>query len=100
MAQNRRRMRPDVRRKQILAASVRLFRTVGYEAASLRDLAGEVGINKATIYHYFKSKEEILFCIVDEVGESLLGGLLSARRKASDPLEGLEAMIRFQIGYM
>jgi AcrR family transcriptional regulator len=96
----RRRMRPDIRRKQILDTAVRFFRTVGYEAASLRDLAADVGINKATIYHYFKSKEEILFHIIDDVGESLLRGLREARARNADPLDGLEAMVRFQIGYM
>ncbi len=96
----RKRMRPEIRRKQILDTAVHLFRTVGYESASLRDLAATVGINKATIYHYFNSKEEILFTILDELGESLLQGLNDARRRHTDPLEGLEAMICFQIGYL
>jgi AcrR family transcriptional regulator len=96
----RRRMQPDMRRKQIIDTAVHLYFTMGYEAASLRDLAERVGINKATIYHYFTSKEEILYEIVEHVGRELLDGLTEARGSAGDPLAGLEAMIRFQIGYM
>lgn len=96
----RRRMQPDMRRKQIIDTAVHLYFTMGYEAASLRDLAERVGINKATIYHYFASKEEILYEIVEHVGRELLDGLTESRGAAADPLEGLKAMIRFQIGYM
>lgn len=96
----RRRMPPDIRRRQILDTAVGIFYEIGFEGASLRDLAEKVGINKATLYHYFDSKEEILFQILDEVGQSLLGGLEEARRSSNDPLECLKAMIRFQIYYM
>ena len=96
---DRKRLPPQMRRKQILDTAVHLFFTVGYEGASLRDLAAKVGINKATIYHYFDSKEEILFHILDEVGMNLLEGLTEASR-SEDPMQGLEAMVRFQIGYM
>jgi AcrR family transcriptional regulator len=96
----RKRMHPELRRKQIVDTAVRLFFTMGYEGASLRDLADQVGINKATVYHYFESKEEILFHIVDRVGEELVEGVREAQRSSPDPLTELEAMIRFQIGYM
>ncbi len=96
----RRRLQPELRKRQVLEAAVRLFFEVGYEGASLRDLAARVGINKATIYHYFDSKEEILFHIVRRVGRELLEGVQHAEAGGGEPLEVLERMIRFQIGYM
>ena len=96
----RRRLQPEIRRQQILDAAVRLFYEVGFEAASLRDLASRVGINKATIYHYFESKEEILSHIIGEVGQALLHGVVDASRGPGDPVQVLEAMVRFQIGYL
>ncbi|GAB4283110.1 MAG: TetR/AcrR family transcriptional regulator [Deferrisomatales bacterium] len=96
----RRRLNPELRKRQIVDAAVHLFFEVGYEGASLRDLAARVGINKATIYHYFESKEEILFHIVREVGQELLRGVREAASRPGSPLDRLEAMIRFQIGYM
>lgn len=97
---SRKRMQPDIRRKQIIDTAVHLFYTQGYDGTSLRDLAERVGINKATIYHYFASKEEILYQILDEVGDSLYKGLREARISSADPLACLEAMVRFQILYM
>ncbi len=96
----RRRLQPELRRQQILDAAVHLFYEVGFEAASLRDLAARVGINKATIYHYFESKEEILSYIVSEVGQALLNGVRVGAAVDGPPLEALEAMIRCQIGYL
>lgn len=96
----RRRLHPEVRRKQILDAAVRLFYEVGFEAASLRDLASRVGINKATIYHYFQSKEEILSHLVEETGGELLRGVREGARSSAAPLQALEGMVRFQIGYL
>lgn len=37
-----------------------LFRECGYHGTSIQDIANEAHITKATIYYYFKSKEEIL----------------------------------------
>ncbi len=96
----RKRLQPELRKRQILEASVRLFYEVGYEGASLRDLANRVGINKATIYHYFESKEEILFHLIRQVGQELLEGVRRASETGGDPLRVLEAMVRFQIEYV
>ena len=96
----RKRLRPELRRQQIVEAATQVFFEMGYEGASLRDLAARVGINKATVYHYFASKEEILYHILREVGGGLLEGVRGAARSGDRPLDALEAMIRFQIEYM
>ncbi len=96
----RKRLQPELRRRQILDAAVHLFYEVGYEGTSLRDLSARVGINKATIYHYFESKEEILFDLIRQVGQELLKGVRQESRKKAAPLDVLEGMIRFQIEYM
>lgn len=96
----RTRLNPELRKRQIIAEAVHLFYEVGYEGASLRDLANRVGINKATIYHYFESKEQILFHIVRDVGEELLGGVREAFDRGGPPAQALEAMVRFQIVYV
>lgn len=96
----RRRLQPELRRQQIVDAAIQIFYEAGFEAASLRDLASRVGINKATIYHYFESKEEILAHIIDEVGHALLSGVRVGAATPGTGLDSLEAMIRFQIGYL
>ncbi|MCU7722858.1 TetR/AcrR family transcriptional regulator [Actinoplanes sp. KI2] len=48
--------------------ALRLFTEQGYEATSLRQIADELGINKASLYYYFDSKEAILQSLFDERG--------------------------------
>jgi AcrR family transcriptional regulator len=44
---------------EILAHAAKLFASSGFSGASMQDLATEVGISKASLYHFFKDKEEI-----------------------------------------
>ncbi|MGD9713388.1 MAG: TetR/AcrR family transcriptional regulator [Thermomicrobiales bacterium] len=63
----------------IRETALRLFIKKGYGTTSIRDIAAEVGINSATLYHYFPSKYDILIDIVstswsnifDEIAERL-----------------------------
>lgn len=49
------------RREQLIDIAARLFEEEGYHKASMERLAERAGLAKPTLYHYFKSKEEILF---------------------------------------
>jgi AcrR family transcriptional regulator len=53
-------------RSEIVSAAARVFRTKGYHAATVRDIAHEVGILKGSLYHHFTSKEELLYLVVKE----------------------------------
>ena len=50
----------------IVSAAARVFRTKGYHAATVRDIADEVGILKGSLYHHFESKEALLYLVVKE----------------------------------
>jgi len=50
----------------IVSAAAKVFRTKGYHAASVRDIADEVGLLKGSLYHHFDSKEELLYLVVKE----------------------------------
>src|SRR6266567_907463 len=50
----------------IVSAAAKVFRTKGYQAATVRDIADEVGILKGSLYHDFDSKEELLYLVVKE----------------------------------
>ena len=50
----------------VVAAAAKVFRTKGYHAASVQDIADAVGILKGSLYHHVKSKEDLLYLIVKE----------------------------------
>ena len=62
-AKPRRGNNADERRRQIVDEAARLFDTAGYTHVNMDDIAKTVGIAKPTLYHYFRSKDEILYGI-------------------------------------
>lgn len=65
--------RPDVsdqRIPQILDAATKLFSEHGVHAASMSQIAKEADLSKATIYHYFESKEALVEALVAQVFET------------------------------
>ena len=58
-----REIRYDEKRRKILENAARIFAKKGYERASLEEIAGKLKLTKASLYHYIKSKEEMLFLI-------------------------------------
>ncbi|MEX0316431.1 MAG: TetR/AcrR family transcriptional regulator [Ruegeria sp.] len=55
----------DQKRAQILKSAARVFAREGFDRASMTQLARECGISKANIYHYYDSKDAILFDILE-----------------------------------
>lgn len=58
---------PEERRAEIIGSARKLFLTRGYEATSMQDVMKDLSIAKGTIYHYFRSKEELLYAVVEDV---------------------------------
>ena len=56
----------ELAKKKIIKAAYTLFEEKGYHSTSMDDIAGKVGVSKASLYSYFKSKEDILMVTVDE----------------------------------
>jgi AcrR family transcriptional regulator len=49
----------SIRRKEIAEAAVRVFSRLGYKGASLSAIAKDLGVDRATLYYYFSSKEQM-----------------------------------------
>lgn len=73
------------KRNEILKHCAVLFDRVGYHKASMQMLADEVGLGKPTLYHYFRSKHDILYAIHDAHMSALLEGL-GSDDATGDPL--------------
>lgn len=51
-------------KEKILSAALDLFASQGYEAVSVSDIAGRLGITKAALYKHYRSKRDIFDCIL------------------------------------
>jgi TetR/AcrR family transcriptional regulator len=79
---------------RILAAAMAEFGTRGFEATSLDDLAGELGIRKQTILYWYPSKDALLEAVVDRCADEVSDRLVRGLEGADDGFGRVEAMVR------
>jgi AcrR family transcriptional regulator len=81
------------RRDEIVDAAAKVFGTRGYRASTLEDVAEALGLRRASLYHYVRSKSELLSMICER---ALARGLRSIDEinHIDDPAERLVALIR------
>jgi len=89
----------DQRLNRILEAATGLIAQVGYEKASTRAVAKAAGMSLAGLYHYFDSKEKILFLIQFRTFSSLVNALRERLHGVSDPVEQVRVMIRAHVDH-
>ncbi|QGX99052.1 TetR/AcrR family transcriptional regulator [Roseovarius faecimaris] len=88
----------DITGPRVRDAALRLFARHGYAAVSMRQIAGEVGVQAGALYNYTPDKQTLLFDLMKEHMDQLL----SARAAAPAPggaLAALEAFTRFHIRF-
>jgi AcrR family transcriptional regulator len=84
----------EQKREAVLQAAVDLFNEHGFRATSIDDVARALNVTKPTIYHYFPSKDEILFECVRRGVESIREAGAAVEKQGGTALERLEAHMR------
>ena len=87
------RSRHDQKLELILRASARIFAEKSYHSTSMRDISRATGVSLAGLYHYCKSKEELLFLIQDHCFGRVLERLEERLQGESDPMAKLRIFI-------
>jgi TetR/AcrR family fatty acid metabolism transcriptional regulator len=64
--------RESERRRQIITSAIKIFGEKGFQNATIAEIAKDAGIGDATIYEYFKSKEDLLLAIPVEITKELI----------------------------
>ena len=85
--------RYDQKLELILRTSARIFAEKSYHSTSMRDISRATGVSLAGLYHYCKSKEELLFLIQDHCFGRVLERLEQRIKGISDPFEKLRIFI-------
>jgi len=82
------------RRERIREAALTLFYERSYHAASIRQVAARAGIDAAGFYYYYRSKQQLLASILEEVMTELIAEVEAAVASAEDsPLDQLRQAI-------
>lgn len=81
--------------REIQGVVAPLFAYRGYHSTSMREIARELGINQSTLYHYYRSKEDILFDLMNDAVEGALSTLKEILSGDLPPREKLIQILRF-----
>ncbi len=88
----------ELKRDEILDIAAQCFADKSYPAASMNDIAAASGTSKARLYHYYESKEAILFDLLDRYTQRLLAVIgqaeATAQRRNLDDRAALHELIR------
>ena len=92
----------DKKRGAITAHAAKLFALKGFASASVSDIAADCAVSKSLIYHYYPSKEAILFDVMNEHMDSLLGAAKAPLSSDGSPQGDLkrltEQLLQLYIG--
>lgn len=94
-AVKRRGPRPATQQKldALLTGAAALIAEKGFEATSMRDVSRALGVSLAGFYHYFESKEELLFQIQYRTFESILAAQQEVAAQPGTPEERLRRLV-------
>jgi AcrR family transcriptional regulator len=86
--------RPPRRRQlEVLEVAARVFHQKGYESTSIQDIAEAIGILKGSLYYYIRSKEDLLYEILQGVHEEALANIKPVVEMEGDALQKIRAFV-------
>ncbi|WHS62085.1 TetR/AcrR family transcriptional regulator [Pseudomonas sp. G2-4] len=88
---------PDSARGKLLQTAAHLFRNKGFERTTVRDLASAVGIQSGSLFHHFKSKDDILRTVMEETIRYNTALMRAALAEAGSVRERVLALIRCEL---
>lgn len=80
-------------REVVLERSVALFAAAGFHGVSMRDIAADVGVTPAALYHHFPDKEQLYLGAVAYAFEEKMGPLKALLDGVGNPWERLETFV-------
>lgn len=85
------------RRRDLLRAAARLFRRKGFDPTSTRDIAAAAGMQSGSPFYHFKSKQALLFAVMDEGMRSALERQRQRLLAAQDAAPSSTALLRLLV---
>ncbi|WP_400243783.1 TetR/AcrR family transcriptional regulator [Niallia sp. JL1B1071] len=86
----------EERRLEIIQTAKQLFEEKGYEATQISDITNQMGVAHGLVYHYVKSKSELLDAVVEEWAKEIVANLYELMKDSSrSAMDRLEKMFLF-----
>ncbi|MGA9529554.1 MAG: TetR/AcrR family transcriptional regulator [Terriglobales bacterium] len=89
----------DRRLSDLLALATNVICEKGYEGASMRDLSRATGMSLAGLYHYFESKERLLYLIQKHAFSTIIEQLKAHLEPVTDPAQRIRVFIQNHLEY-
>ncbi len=86
-----------MQREDIILAAAQIFAEKGYHAASMQDIAESVQLQKGSLYHHIRSKQEVLLEILDRALDALIADLQPIAESDLPPPAKLRAAMQTYI---
>ena len=87
-----------MQRSDIIQAAAQIIREKGYHGTSMQDIADEVRLQKASLYHHVTSKQDILFTILEQALDMLITDMQVVVASDLGPEEKLRSAMHAYIG--
>ena len=91
---------PDIKRKKIFDAALRVFAQKGYHNATIDEIAALSGVGKGSVYRYFKSKEDLLTQLLTEHYENIIGRISQIFSREHDVMKQIREMIEVWVKFI
>jgi TetR/AcrR family transcriptional regulator, cholesterol catabolism regulator len=82
------------RREQILQTAQKLFAERGFRETNLNDVATQLGFRRQAVYHYFRTKDEILYELIDRAGQAIATSAQPTLDADMPPADKLAEVVR------
>lgn len=87
----------SVNRDDIIVAAADVLRRNGYEATTMKDIAAQVNLTAASLYHHFSNKDALLLAVLEGGLELVIGQLEPVVRSARPAAHKLREMVRLHV---
>ena len=88
----------SVSREDILAAAANVLHRHGYEATTMKDIAAEVNLTAASLYHHFRNKDTLLLAVLENGIDLVTKQLEPIVQSEQSCTDKLTEMVRIHVG--
>src|SRR3954469_9747201 len=95
VAEPRWQRRPDDRPRALMESALKLVAEHGYSRVRLEDIAADAGVSKATVYHYFSNRDDLITrAVADKMAERQAGVEHAVAQAGDSAASRLTAFLR------